>query len=381
MNHNGWGLWEDRGFLLAPDPHTLHAAAAYLSAETIDELETYGARLPDEVENRRVRTALAALSLHDMAGLRAAPDAHIARAFQLYSFFASAYIHAPDAQPASILPAQLAVPLVQLSEFVSRPPIMAYADYNLANWVRIDAEKPITVENLRLLQQFTHLPDAAWFSLIHVEIEALAAPALLAIFDAQKAIVTHDHAALIAVLATVAAALDAMAATLRRMPEGCHPHTYYHRIRPYLFGFAGVIYEGVAEYEGQPQHFRGETGAQSTVIPALVQFLGVRHERSDLTQHLRIMRDYMPRPHRKLLGRIDADQLRAHIGAYKGQSALQEAYQHTLQRLVAFRKLHLRFAASYIANQSPERRGTGGTAFVDWLQQLIDETETQGIIS
>jgi hypothetical protein len=39
--------------------------------------------------------------------------------------------------------------------------------------------------------------------------------------------------------------------------------------------------------------------------------------------------------------------------------------------------MHLRFAASDIANQSPVRIGTGGTEFMRWLQQLIEETEAQ----
>lgn len=379
MNRNGWGLWDDRGFLLFPDPQTLHQASDYLLTETIDQLEVTAHTLPDKIEGRKVRVMLDSLPLFDLTPLEHAPESSIARAFQIYSYFASAYIHAPDAPSAHRLPQQIAVPLVNLSEMVARPPIMAYADYNLANWVRLDPKKPIVVENMRLLQKFTHLPDSAWFSLIHVQIEAEATPALMATLAAQAAMSTHDDAALLDALESIASTLDTMRKTLQRMPEGCQPHRYYHEIRPYMLGFSDVIYEGVAEYENKPQTFLGETGAQSSIIPMLVQFLGLQHERNTLTQYLRIMHDYMPQAHRRLLARIDADQLRDYVAQNREELLLQDAYNHTLQRLSAFRQLHLRFAASYIANQSSDSIGTGGTNYMDWLQRLIDETETQRI--
>ncbi|MEO1163475.1 MAG: hypothetical protein AAFV98_06830 [Chloroflexota bacterium] len=39
------------------------------------------------------------------------------------------------------------------------------------------------------------------------------------------------------------------------------------------------------------------------------------------------------------------------------------------------------FVASYIANQSADSLGTGGTDFMHWLQQLIDETQAHLITS
>ena len=63
---------------------------------------------------------------------------------------------------------------------------------------------------------------------------------------------------------------------MNRMPEKCDPFIYYNRVRPYIFGWKnnpatpqGVIYEEVDEYNGKPQLFRGETGAQSSIVPAL----------------------------------------------------------------------------------------------------------------
>ena len=64
--------------------------------------------------------------------------------------------------------------------------------------------------------------------------------------------------------------------TMNRMPEGCDPYIYYHRVRPYIHGWKnnqalpqGLIYEGVEAYGGKPQQFRGETGAQSAIVPTM----------------------------------------------------------------------------------------------------------------
>ena len=57
-----------------------------------------------------------------------------------------------------------------------------------------------------------------------------------------------------------------------KMPEKCDPYVYYHRVRPYIFGTKdnpvlkkGLIYEN--QFDNKPQFFRGETGAQSSIIP------------------------------------------------------------------------------------------------------------------
>src|ERR1700684_649266 len=69
--------------------------------------------------------------------------------------------------------------------------------------------------------------------------------------------------------------------------------------------FRGVIYEGVEAYGGRPQQFRGETGAQSAIVPALDAMLGVRHEEDALISYLREMRTYMPPAHRAFLEALE----------------------------------------------------------------------------
>ncbi len=380
MVQSCWGIWEDRGFLIQPHPLTsLQNADSGLESSAIGELEAIAQHLPDYLANGQIRQRLDELPAYDVSVLAESECPVIERAFQIYSYFASAYVYAPELPPVQHIPRGVALPLVTLSEMVSRPPILAYASYTLANWQRIDPDKPIEVDNLRLVQKFIHKKDAAWFTLIHVDIEARAAAAIRTIPRLAVALRERQHSAILDELTTIHTALQAMQSTLNRMPEHCHPKTYYNEVRPYIFGFENIIYRGVPAFNEQPQSFRGETGAQSSIIPALVALLGLQHEQTGLTHHLHIMHDYMPQTHRKLISRIDGARLRGYVERNRENTPLREAYNAALEALLAFRKLHLRYAASYIFNQNPDSKGTGGTPFMEWLQQLINETESQFI--
>lgn len=377
----GWPISDHVGFLLQPDPlMTVTPANSGLTVEVITHISDIAQQLPDLIDNGRLRTTLEALPVYDMQALQ--PDRRIVeRVFQMYCYFASAYVHPPHEETARRIPAGVAVPLVALAQRLGRPPILAYAAYTLTNWQRRDPSQPITVDNLDLIQRFITLPDAAWFTLIHVEIEAEAGPAIAAIRPLLMAAQNDDMAGCIYALQTIHDSLINMTETLKRMPEGCHPDRYYREIRPYIFGFDDVIYDGVTQYEGKPVSFRGETGAQSTIIPVLIRALGLQHEQTELLHHLRVMHDYMPREHRIFLHSIDSSVVRHYVEgdvkATRRPSAIVDAYNETLKRLLDFRQLHLRFAAAYIANKVENPQGTGGTEFVQWLKQLIDETANQ----
>ena len=167
--------------------------------------------------------------------------------------------------------------------------------------------------NIGLIQNFLGGIDEEWFILIHVEIERRAAPGMAALHLCLDAADAGDAERLESRLAEVRASLDSMYASLKRMPEWCDPYIYYHRVRPYIHGWKnhpdlphGVTYEGVEAYHGRPQQFRGETGAQSAIVPSLDAMLGVRHKDDLLRAYLMEMRTYMPPAHRALIESLEA---------------------------------------------------------------------------
>jgi indoleamine 2,3-dioxygenase len=143
-----------------------------------------------------------------------------------------------------------------------------------------------------------------------------------------------------------------------------------------------VRYDGVEAYGGAPQQFRGETGAQSSIIPALDAVLGITHKNDPLRPYLMEMRDYMPREHRAFIATLEqGPAVREYVLAHRDtEPALREAYNACVHWITEFRTKHLEYAARYIHQQSqhgmdnPTNVGTGGTPFMPYLKKHRDET-------
>jgi indoleamine 2,3-dioxygenase len=284
-------------------------------------------------------------------------------------FLASAYINQVGEPLAGVLPRNLAVPLADACRRLSRPPILSYDGYALYNWKRFDPARPIALGNIDTIQNFVHLYDEHWFILVHVEIEQIAAHMMAGVDLATRGIAAGDRGLVNRGLQKVGESVSRQIAVLRRIPEHMDPALYYKTFRPYIRFFEHVVFEGV---DSTPMNFRGETGAQSSVIPTLVAFLKVPHRPSMLTDHLADMRRFMPSEHRAFIEHVE----RLPDPRGKGDKV---PYNEALEALATFRETHLEFARRYIAAHVRDPRGTGGTPYLEWLSQLIDETRAHMI--
>src|SRR5688572_26318672 len=293
---------DERGFLPSPDP--LHRLP-----ETFAPWEEVAAELPKLLAQQAAREVLARMPVLDASVLDDGPE--LRRAMLLLSYFGHGWVwQGPEVS--ARLPRSIALPWHAAARRLGRPPVLSYASYALDNWRRLDPAGPIALGNLALLQNFLGGIDEEWFILVHVEIEARAAPALDAIPRAQAAVATGDLDRAVVELRAIAASLEAMVTVLARMPEGCDPYIYYRRVRPYIHGAKnhplladGIVYEGVEEYGGKGQRFRGETGAQSAIVPSLDAFLGIEHADDPLRPYLLEMRDYMTPEQRAYLATVE----------------------------------------------------------------------------
>lgn len=374
-----FGLSADRGFLPNQDPLRSLTAAEFSAWEHV------ATNLPKYLAGLSVRKTVNALPEFPVALLSS--DAEIRRAMVVLSFIGHAYVFG-ERPVVDRIPAVLAKPWYEVAKKLGRPPVLSYESYALDNWFRLDPNGPIEMGNVALCQNFLGGIDEEWFVIVHVDIEAKAATSLSAIARGRQAIVAGAPADLQAALHDMERSLEAMYAALCRMVEHCDPFVYFHRVRPYIHGWKnnpalpqGLVYEGVEEYGGVGQFLRGETGAQSGIIPSLDGFLGVGHKEDPLKAYLMEMRQYMPPQHRWFLEATEAGpSTRDFISAHASQQGLVEVYDRCVQWVEKFRTKHLEYAVSYIANQAqrdpsnPSQVGTGGTPFVQYLTKHRDET-------
>ena len=266
-----------------------------------------------------------------------------------FSFLAHAYVWG-DLVPSKILCKAIAKPWSNISKMLGRPPILSYASYCLDNWHKINQDEGVNLDNVALNYNFLGGIDEDWFVTIHVCIEHAANNAIQSAFNIALKTETNDcdEKVLLDELTSIKEAMLEVNHIFRKMPEKCDPYIYYHRVRPYIFGWKnnpalpdGLIYESC--FDEKPQLFRGETGAQSSIVPTLDALLNVEHERDELREYLDEMKSYMPPSHRELIKFIeDTSKVKEQVS---GNKMLMELYDDCCQEISIFRSQHLRYAA------------------------------------
>ena len=418
-------VWRTTNFLPAQDstPHATSALALLIAlADNLPACDDLRAAI-DGLPEVRVY-ASADQAPESPPGPRSSPvlvlthEAERERAFGALAFLASAYVHAggsgsaspcPGAALASELPAghpplppcaaappaattggatpvtlppALGGSLLRLAEALDRPPILDYASCVLLNTVGPPQLEP---EDVTIRRTFSGTESERWFYAIHVAIEAHGARALASIATARAAQAGggSPDAAVLAGLRSVRDALRAANATLKRMPERCCDEQFYSVVRPFLQGWpaGGVVYTA----GGSAQTHQGASGAQSSLLPAVDAWLGVKHARKASVS----LRRSMPDAHRRCLAELEAaPSVRAFVvGLAAGRGAeLRSAYNEAVRELLGFRRLHAGFAALYIRGAAKraalkagavvekEEVGTGGTDFTAFLREYAEET-------
>ncbi len=349
-----------------------------LLSNEFDDVEHIAKNLPKILANNQIEYEV--LNLETEKNISNLSIDELERAMLLYSYIGHGYIWGGTSIE-KVIPKNISKTWYKISQKLDRPPILSYASYALNNWKLQDVNKPFGLENIRILQNFLGGMDEDWFIMIHIAIEHEAKEILnnLKTYYLDK---SEDQSYLENALVSIKKINQIM----NRMPEKCDPFIYYNRVRPYIFGWKnnpatpnGVIYEGVEEYGGTPQLFRGETGAQSSIVPALDALLGVTHSNDPLKEYLDEMRLYMPKEHRNLLNDLDqwSENNRSNSTTEDSSVVLSD---EIINEVHAFRNKHLEYARIYIHEQSLSNQnnsnvvGTGGTPFMKYLDKHLQET-------
>ncbi|MGN6499196.1 MAG: indoleamine 2,3-dioxygenase [Tsuneonella sp.] len=384
MEITDYGMSRERGFLSHYEIDEIALPSLF------DEVKQAAANLSGLLTTGRVRHWLGQLAdpgLDDWA--REAAEEEVRTAMVHYSFLVQAYVWGEEAPPAQ-LPANLARPIVAIADRLGQAPLLPYSAYVLDNWARLDKAGPIALENICMVQNFLGGADENWFVMIHVAIEAEAGVVLDNAVKLIAAANTRDAAEAERLLTEMNQAWERIYGHFARMPERCDPYIYFNRVRPYIHGWAnnpalgeGLIYEGVAKLGGQPQALRGQTGSQSSIVPAMDALFGVRHSDDPLKHFLDELHHYRPVAHRRFIEDLGARSCLREFVAGAGSQSLKDAFNACLEQKARFRTRHLEYAASYINKQSRSGAGndpdvgTGGTPFMKYLKKHRDENRAQ----
>lgn len=360
------------------------------------------------------------------------PDLHVITAlFRDYSFLASAYLlepcwetynkskstpsttqHEPSTEPAkpsgcphsvsteygigrSLLPAPIARPLVKLAEILNIPPFMSYAaSYALYNYYLADPTLPADVySNLRLIRSFERGADPssseAGFILTHIHMVVLTGPLIASVVSTLQNIEelqskSHcspsktDTTPLKSSLTTILTTMHQIETNMEKMWAHSKPADY-PTYRTFIFGITsqplfpdGVIYEGC--FSNKPQNYRGESGANDSIIPLLDNLCQIPMPTNPLTEILKDFRGYRPESQRSLL--VWTERKAAEVGSrafLTNKAGLDVAvlYLRVLDHIRSFRWRHWMFAREYIIKRSKYPVATGGSPIVTWLPNQL----------
>lgn len=371
-------LREDRGLLPYPDP--LEKFPKDFSG-IFQKYNEVAENLPKYISSGFVRKRLEELPPLPVDTLE---GKYAELAFRDECFFVSAYAWADciwnvDAPHAKSIPENRARTIHTLAAKLGIEPILCYWMFVMNNFAVLDNAKPIRFGNLRTLQNFAALPfnkDEDGFILPHVEIEAEAGPGLYAIPYAQLAALRGEGEEYVRYMEKIKQSLLEMTETLKTVPSFCRPNWYFRYVRPWIFYFKQIIYDGVGNFE----MLKGETGAQSPSVISFDRALKISHKKTGLTDHLKKLRPYRPPLQEKWLSAVEKGPSLKHFALkYKNDSRIKDAFNGAHEALITFRTTHFKTALMYIKDKGRGEIATGGTHYEKFLPQLIRETEANMI--
>ncbi|SDM95283.1 indoleamine 2,3-dioxygenase [Halogranum gelatinilyticum] len=368
LDYDRFDVSPRRGFVPDTDPLTALGSDSHSTLRRLDEL---GATLPERLDAGTLRETLFELEVPPTGLFDDLSRAELLHVYRLAGFLANVAVHSPEGRVGDTIPAGVAVPLYESTARLGRTPVLSYDGYVLHNWARVADDGGFRPDNLDALTTFVDLPDETWFIAIHVAIETAAGPAIGAIGEAQAAVRADDADGVHEALVTMTDAIATVDGVLARMPERNAPENYGHTFRHYLKPLVDVEYAGVDELDG-PQSFRGASGAQSSLFPALDAALGVDHGDNPLVSHLRTLRADMPPEHKAFIAATaDGPSIHEYVA---GDERLVAAYNACLDRMVDFRDRHTGIVSQYLTAPLGEDTGTGGTPHGRFLDMFTTDT-------
>jgi len=275
-----------------------------------------------------------------------------------------------------ILPANIAKPLVLVSSKLDVYPWLDYHySYSLGNYVKKNPAGDLDWKNLDMACKFTGTSDEIGFIMVHVYINEVSPQLVESVMDygLNKSVVS---------LQMCGRTLEEMNRRRRDMWTASR-HERYNDFRIFIMGIkgndkifgSGLVYDGC--FNNEPQQYRGQTGAQDSIIPMIDIFTGIVDFYPDnkLTEYLLDLRTYRP----KCIQNFFVD-LREHYKLNPLFKQLTDAKCYEglvyllkiVDEVYLFRNGHWQFVQKYIMSNTKYAFATGGTPITTWLINQIE---------
>eukprot|EP00049_Salpingoeca_infusionum_P013395 m.250431 g.250431 ORF g.250431 m.250431 type:complete len:494 (+) comp15435_c0_seq1:477-1958(+) len=328
------------------------------------------------------------LPLYDVS--RVTDPVLLSALFRDYSFLAAAYVLEPchismtetgnfcAARP--VLPESIAVPLDTLGQKLDNAPFLDYAHgYALNNSYKIDPNGGFTMDNMRTLRKFHGGDDEQGFILIHTAMVAHSGGLVTAGCNAVEAASKGDIDGLSDALEHHARTWAQLFNTFSGMWHASSPKGYL-QFRTFIMGQKGnddifpegTTFKGVSD---EPRRFRGETGAQDSMVPATDNLLQIDYSHNKLTEYLWELRSYRPKDHRayiKWLAEASREYKVRDLAMSRTITAL--GVLRNLDFIQQMRNQHWQMTRRYIIDNTKYPKATGGTPITTWLPNNLFST-------
>jgi hypothetical protein len=251
----------------------------------------------------------------------------------------------------SIIPHYIGQLLVNVSSKLGLKPVISYYT-NAWNWKLIDLTKPISIDNLTMINTIINnndgnVEDEKWFNIITLYIESLSANVIDPIETIYDEIVksSPDKMIIESNLKIICNNTILISETIKRLREKCRYDVYFNRIRVYISGSNNKLFfeDGVKIKNSDIKlSFHGVSGAQSALIQTFDRFFSIQHPTT--SNYLYSMRDHMPEKFRSYIEYIDKRKsLRDFIIENKldDKSEIVKLFNESIKYLVIFRSRHL----------------------------------------
>lgn len=313
----------------------------------------------------------------------------VAALFRAYAFASSAYLLEPSYREflrsgnygtaLRVLPKNLAQPFDHVANVLQVFPWMDYSyAYSLGNYVKKEGDS-FDWKNLDMAASFSGGPNECGFIMLHVDINQHSPTLISSIMDTIRGLESSKSDEVVDGLRGTYESMVQINARRKLMWQASDHHRY-NDFRIFIMGIKGneeifgdgVIYEGVTEV---PRQYRGQTGAQDTIIPVVDTFTGLDsyYPENNLTEYLMDLRQYRPKVFRDFLDdlKMDCENMFERLYEVGGCEGLIYLL-HIVEQVYYFRNGHWQFVQKYIMKNTKYERATGGTPIIYWIPNQIE---------